>query len=146
MRSGGVELLAGVSVDPVFGPVLAVGLGGIWVEVFGDVSLRVLPVGLGDVLEMLGELRGAPLLRGTRGGRPADLEALAAIVLRIANAALSLGSSFRSLEVNPLWVEGDRIEALDVLVVTSGPAEDALHRTEQAITERISDYEARLQH
>jgi len=146
MRTGGVELLAGVSIDPVFGPVLAVGLGGTWVEVFGDVSLRVLPVGLDEVLRMLGELRAAPLLRGTRGGRAADLEAVATIILRIADAAMSLGGSLHSLEVNPLWIDGHRIEALDVLVITAGPAQDPPHRTEQAPTERISGHEARLQH
>jgi acetate---CoA ligase (ADP-forming) len=101
---------------------------------------------LTDVLRMLGELRGAPLLRGTRGAKPADLEALATIIVRIADAALSLGNSLRSLEINPLWVDGDRIEALDVLVITTRSAEDAPHRTEQAPTERISDHEARVQH
>jgi len=126
VRTGGVELLVGVNVDPVFGPVLAVGLGGIWVEVFGDVGLRVLPASRDDVLGMLGELRCAPLLSGTRGRNPADLEALTTIILRIADAALSLGNSLRSLEVNPLWVDGDRIEALDVLVITTaGPTEDS---------------------
>jgi acetate---CoA ligase (ADP-forming) len=146
MRTGGVELLAGVSVDAVFGPVLAVGLGGIWVEVFGDVSLRVLPVGLDEVLRMLSELRGEPLLRGERGGRPADLRSLATTILRIADAALSLGNSLRSLEVNPLWVDGDRIEALDFLVITAAPTDEAPNGIEQAPTERISDHEARLQH
>jgi hypothetical protein len=119
MRTGGVELLAGISVDPVFGPVLAVGLGGVFVEVLGDVSLRVLPAGQAEVIAMLGELRGAPLLRGARGRRPADLDALATVVVRVADAALSLGDSLSALEINPLWVDGDQIEALDVLVVTS---------------------------
>ncbi|MGN6791136.1 MAG: acetate--CoA ligase family protein [Streptosporangiaceae bacterium] len=129
MRTGGTELLAGISVDPTFGPVLAVGLGGIFVEVLGDVSLRVLPVSKPDVVEMLGELRGAPLLRGVRGRRPADLDALAAIIVRIADAALSLGDALNALEINPLWVDGDQIEALDVLVVTgqNGPAKHKDH-------------------
>jgi acetate---CoA ligase (ADP-forming) len=118
MRTGGVELIVGVTVDPTFGPVLAVGLGGIWVEVLRDVSLRVLPVDHAEVLRMLGELRGAPLLLGTRGQAAADLDALARTVSSIGDAALSLGSALRSLEVNPLWVNGGRIEALDVLVVT----------------------------
>jgi hypothetical protein len=118
MRTGGVELLAGVTVDPAFGPVLAVGIGGVFVEVLGDVSLRALPVSQADVIEMLGELRGAPLLRGARGRRPADLDALARIIVRVADAALSLGSALNALEINPLWVDGDQIEALDVLVVT----------------------------
>ncbi len=119
MRTGGAELLAGISVDPAFGPVLAVGMGGVWVEVLGDVSLRVLPVGPDEVIRMLGELRSAPLLRGARGRRPADLDSLARIIVRIADAALSLGDSLHSVEVNPLWVEGDQVEALDVLVVTA---------------------------
>ncbi len=118
MRTGGVELLAGISVDPAFGPVLAVGLGGIFVEILNDVSLRALPVGHADVVEMLGELRGAPLLRGVRGRRRADLGAVADVVVRIAEAALSLGDSLQALEINPLWVDGDQIEALDVLVIT----------------------------
>ena len=121
MRTGGTELLAGVTVDPSFGPVLAVGLGGVWVEVLGDVSLRVLPVTPAEVGRMLGELRGAPLLRGARGQRPADLDALARVICAIGDAALSLGGSLRALEVNPLWVSGDQIEALDVLVETGPP-------------------------
>jgi acetate---CoA ligase (ADP-forming) len=125
MRGGGVELLAGVSVDPTFGPVLAVGVGGIWVEVLRDVSLRALPVDPDEVIKMLGELRGASLLKGARGRRPADLDALAAVVVRIADAALSLGDSLRALEVNPLWTDGDQIEALDVLVVTDPPGQHA---------------------
>jgi hypothetical protein len=107
-------------VDATFGPVLAVGLGGVWVEILQDTSLRVLPAGPAEVREMLEELRGAPLLRGARGSKPADLDAVAAAVARIGDAALSLGGSLRALEVNPLWVDGDQVEALDVLVVT-GP-------------------------
>ena len=118
MRTGGVELLAGVTVDPTFGQVLAVGLGGIWVEVLNDTSLRVLPVDEAEVLRMLGELRGLPLLRGARGTRPADLDALARVITLLGDAAASLGGAFRELEVNPLWVNGDQIEAIDVLVVT----------------------------
>ena len=129
MRTGGTELLAGVTVDPAFGPVLAVGLGGIWVEVLGDIALRVLPVGPDEVIAMLGELKCAPLLRGARGRPPVDLDALARVIGGIADAALSLGDSLRSLEVNPLWVDGDQIEALDVLVVTE-PNRPSSNRTE----------------
>jgi acyl-CoA synthetase (NDP forming) len=123
MRSGGTELLAGVTVDPAFGPVLAVGLGGVWVEVLADTALRLLPADQAAVKQLLGELRGAPLLHGVRGNPPADLDALAGVITAIADAALSLGSALRTLEVNPLRVAGTQIEALDVLVVT-GPARD----------------------
>jgi succinyl-CoA synthetase beta subunit len=118
MRRGGVELLAGVTVDPAFGPVLAVGLGGIWVELLDDTSLRVLPVDAGEVKRMLGELRGMPLLAGARGTQAADIDALARVITLLADAAASLGGALRELEINPLWVNGDQIEALDVLVVT----------------------------
>ena len=120
MRDGGVELLVGVTVDRTFGPVLAVGLGGVWVELLADTSLRVLPVTTDEVKGMLGELRGGPLLRGARGRRPADLDALAQVIKNVGDAAMSLDGSLRALEINPLWVNGDRIEALDVLVVTTG--------------------------
>jgi acetate---CoA ligase (ADP-forming) len=118
MRTGGTELLVGVMVDPTFGPVLAVGLGGVWVEIMHDSSLRVLPVDAAEVRRMLGELRGLPLLQGARGARPADLDALSEAITRISRAALSLGGSLQALEVNPLWVNGDQVEALDVLVIT----------------------------
>jgi acyl-CoA synthetase (NDP forming) len=118
MRTGGAELLAGVTVDPAFGPVLAVGLGGIWVEVLNDTSLRLLPVDAAEVRRMLGELRGLPLLQGARGTTPANLEAVAEAIAGLGEIALGLDGSLRALEVNPLWVNGDQVEALDVLVIT----------------------------
>jgi acyl-CoA synthetase (NDP forming) len=118
MRGGGAELLAGVTVDPAFGPVLAVGLGGIWVEVLNDTSLRLLPVDAAEVRRMLGELRGLPLLQGARGTPPADLDAVAEAIAGLGEVALGLGGTLRALEVNPLWVNGDQVEALDVLVIT----------------------------
>src|SRR6266566_3240199 len=104
MRSGGTELLAGVTVDPTFGPVLAVGLGGIWTEILKDTSLRVLPVDAAEVRRMLGELRGWPLLQGARGTQPANLDAVAEAIAGLGAAALSLNGTLRALEVNPLWV------------------------------------------
>lgn len=118
MRSGGIELLAGVTVDATFGPVLAVGLGGIWIEALRDVALRMLPIGEADARELLGELRAAPLLRGARGGTPVDVDRVADVLLRLAGAAALVGPSLQALEVNPLWCSGDRVEGLDVLVVT----------------------------
>jgi acyl-CoA synthetase (NDP forming) len=67
-RGSGVELFVGVLRDPLWGPAIAVGLGGIWVEALRDTAIRLLPVTAGEVLEMLSELRGAKLLDGYRGG------------------------------------------------------------------------------
>jgi acyl-CoA synthetase (NDP forming) len=118
MRRGGTELFVGVTVDPSFGPVLAVGLGGVFIEVLHDVSLRVLPVDRDEVVRMLGELRGAAVLAGARGTTPADLPAVADAVVRLTDCARSLGPALRTVEVNPLRVDGAQVEALDVLVVT----------------------------
>jgi len=118
MRKGGVELLAGVTADPTFGSVLAVGLGGIWAETLHDVALRVLPVDEDDVTEMLTELRAAAVLRGARGTDPVDLPRLVQVLLRLAGVAAMLGPSLQAVEANPLWCGAGRIEALDALVVT----------------------------
>jgi acetate---CoA ligase (ADP-forming) len=127
MRSGGTELLAGVTNDPTFGPVLAVGLGGVWVEILNDTSMRVLPVDAAEVKHMLSELRGLPLLRGARGAHPANLDAVAGAIAALGAAALSLNGALRALEVNPLWVNGDQVEALDVLVITELEGAHAFH-------------------
>lgn len=118
MRPPGVELMVGITRDPTFGPVLAVALGGIWVEVLADSVLRVLPVTADGVQQMLTELRGAGLLTGGRGQVAVDLDALAADIARIADVALSLGQTLQTLEVNPLRIVDGRPEALDVLVQT----------------------------
>ena len=117
MRKGGVELFAGTVRDPQWGPVLAVGFGGVFVEVLKDVSQRLLPVTEEDVLAMLGELRGAKMLDGFRGAPPVDRPAVAKAIVAIGNAALALGPDLASLEVNPLLVDGSRVEALDGLTV-----------------------------
>ena len=116
MRSGGVELIAGVVRDPVWGLTLAVGLGGIWVNVLSDSSLRRLPVDESTVRAMLGELRGKSLLEGARGTRPADVERLAIVIAGLGRLALQLGPRLASIEINPLRVDGATVEALDAVV------------------------------
>jgi acyl-CoA synthetase (NDP forming) len=117
MRTGGIELFVGCTRDAQWGPVIAVGLGGVWVEVLQDVALRPLPVDAAEVRRMLGELRGEKLLYGARGTQAADLDAVAAVVARIGDAAVALGADLEALEVNPLWVRGNHVEALDALAV-----------------------------
>lgn len=119
MRSGGLELIVGVARDPVWGLVLALGLGGVWVEVLKDSRLMILPVSEAQVVEALGQLKAAQLLQGYRGAVPADLGAIARAVCAICNAALELGSGLETLEINPLRVDGAQVEALDALAVWS---------------------------
>jgi acyl-CoA synthetase (NDP forming) len=117
MRSGGLEILVGTVRDPQWGLTLAVGLGGVWVEALADTQLQVLPVSPQEAKAMLGRLRAARLLQGFRGSPPVDLDRLAAVIAGIGDAALALGDSLAALEVNPLWVRGSDIEALDALAL-----------------------------
>jgi acyl-CoA synthetase (NDP forming) len=117
MRERGLELFVGCTRDPQWGPVLAVGLGGIFVEILQDVALRVLPVTAAEVRQMLGELKGAKMLEGQRGVPAADLDAVAEVIARTGDAAVALGPTLEALDVNPLWVRGSQVEALDGLAV-----------------------------
>ena len=116
MRSGGTELLVGVVRDPDWGPMLAVALGGIFVEVLKDSALTPLPVTPARARELIEGLRAAPLLAGVRGGTPADLDRIAEVVARVGDLALALGEQLESLEINPLRVDGATVEALDAVV------------------------------
>ncbi|NGY04324.1 acetate--CoA ligase family protein [Solimonas terrae] len=117
MRGSGVELFVGTMRDPQWGPAIAVGLGGVFVEVLKDTSLRLLPVCEDDALTMLSELRGSALLDGFRGAPAVDRAALAKIIVAIGDAALALGPDLVSLEINPLLAFDGGIEALDGLTV-----------------------------
>lgn len=116
MRVGGTELLVGVVRDPQWGPILAVALGGIFVEVLGDSALASVPVSPVRAKEMIESLRGAALLKGVRGTDPADLDRLSDVVARISEVAFALGGDLESLEINPLRVNGNQIEALDAVL------------------------------
>jgi len=120
MRPRGIELLVGISRDPQWGPVMALALGGVWVEAMKDVALRLLPLDAAEVKRALSSLRGAALLQGGRGVPAADLDAVAQAVLRIGQAALAFGPTLATLEVNPLWVHGNHVEALDALCIWDG--------------------------
>lgn len=116
MRRGGVELFVGTA-QSQWGPVIVAGLGGIWIEALDDTSLRLLPISPSDAREMLGELRGRRILDGYRGQPAVDVEAAAAAIARIGDAALKLGGELVSLEVNPLRADGSLAEPLDALAV-----------------------------
>jgi len=108
-----VELLAGVRIDPVFGPVLTLGAGGTAVEVLRDFSVRVLPVRKGEVLEMMDELRIAPLLRGHRGRPGVDRDALAVFVMGLSACALE-HPELAELEANPIFAGPEGVTAVDL--------------------------------
>ncbi|GAA4663441.1 acetate--CoA ligase family protein [Gordonia humi] len=122
MRDASVELLVGVVRDRQWGLVLAVAIGGVFVEVLDDSALATVPVGVDRARGLLERLRGGALLTGVRGRAPADLDAVAVAIARIGDLAAALGDDLESLEVNPLRVDGAVIEALDAVITWTAPA------------------------
>ena len=116
-----LELIAGFHTDPTFGPLVLLGLGGIWAEALRDVAMRPTPLQPGDVPDMVTELRGAPLLRGARGLPRVRPEALEAALTAISEIAVAGGGRLLSLDVNPLAVTaGGELLALDASLVLAG--------------------------
>jgi acyl-CoA synthetase (NDP forming) len=117
MVSGGVETLVGVSTDALFGPVVTIGLGGIFVEVFEDVTFRVPPFDADEARRAVEELKGVKLLHGVRGQKPVDVDALVDVVMKVQRLAMDLAGDVRELDINPLVVRPRGAVALDALVV-----------------------------
>jgi acetate---CoA ligase (ADP-forming) len=119
MLSSGVETLVGVSRDPTFGPTVAFGLGGMFVEVMRDVAMRTIPLTRRDAEVMIREVRAFPLLDGARGRAKADVAALVDTICRVADFATACGEGLVELDINPLMVlpEGKGVKAVDALVV-----------------------------
>jgi acyl-CoA synthetase (NDP forming) len=117
MATGGVETVLGVARDELFGPVLMFGLGGIAVEVFGDVAFRVPPFDRTEAGRMVREVRSFPLLAGTRGRPKADLRALVDAIMKVQRLAVDLANDIAELDINPLLARPDGVVALDALVV-----------------------------
>jgi acetate---CoA ligase (ADP-forming) len=124
MVKGGVEMILGVQDDAVFGPVVLLGLGGIFVEVLRDVTFRIAPFGVEEGHRMIAELRGAAILEGARGQPPCDLDALARALSALSLFAAAHRGQFTSIDVNPLLVRprGEGAAALDALILTSETA------------------------
>jgi acyl-CoA synthetase (NDP forming) len=119
MARGGVELIAGVSRDAVFGPVVMVGLGGIYAEILKDVAVQVAPVSEEEALRMIRSLKMFPLLDGARGQAKADVVAAARTVARLSEFACRHVEDVAEIDLNPILVraEGDGVLVLDALMV-----------------------------
>ena len=104
MAPPGIELVVGATRDPVFGPVLLVGFGGILVEVLRDTALRIAPVDQPQALAMLDELRGRALLGGVRGQAAADRAAVAQVIVALSDLMLELDERVSAIDINPLIV------------------------------------------
>ena len=116
---GGVECILGAVDDPVFGPVAMFGLGGVFVEVLGDVAFHRCPFGTDVAARMIASVRGAALLAGARGRAPANMAALADMLARLSVFAHAAGRRLASVELNPVFATADGAFAADaVLEVT----------------------------
>ncbi|MSO76047.1 MAG: CoA-binding protein [Alphaproteobacteria bacterium] len=120
MIKGGIETIIGVQRDPVFGPVVMFGLGGIFVEVFKDVTFRIAPFGLDVAHAMIREVKGYALLKGARGHKPADVNALARALAQTSVFAAKHADALESIDLNPFIVraKGEGALAVDALVIT----------------------------
>ena len=114
---GGIELIVGLQNDPQFGPIIMAGIGGIYTEIFKDVSFRVLPITKQDAMGMIEDLKGKQLLKGFRGMAPVNMDMLAAALVSIGNLGTEMASYFESIDFNPvIFYENDYV-AVDAKIL-----------------------------
>lgn len=113
----GVEVMIGARIDPVFGPLVLTGLGGILVELMNDVAVGLAPIGRAEARSMLQGLKGAALLRGFRGRPAVDIDQLAEVVARVSEFVADQRGVVAELDVNPLICSRDKVVAVDALIV-----------------------------
>lgn len=122
MIGKGVEIMAGIKVDPLFGPLVLVGLGGVLVEVLEDVAVDLAPVTEAQAMAMLQRLKAKRLLDGYRGAPGVDLAELARVIAALSDFAADHADRIAECDINPLIGNGRRIVAVDALIVKKPPA------------------------
>jgi acetyl-CoA synthetase (ADP-forming) len=117
----GNEVIVGMAKDPQFGPALMFGLGGIFVEVLKDVSFRIAPLTEYDAREMIQEIKGYPVLTGIRGQKPADINSLVDIILKVSKLVTE-HTEIEQLDLNPIFVyqQGAKIVDARIILSTNG--------------------------
>lgn len=117
MARAGTEMIIGVSTDPQFGPCVLCGMGGVFVEVFEDVSLCPAPVSKPEALSMINTLKSSKLLKGYRGNPPLDIDALADAIVSVSKFAIAHTSTLRELDINPVFLYEDGFTPADALII-----------------------------
>jgi acyl-CoA synthetase (NDP forming) len=120
MAAPGIELVAGVRIDPQFGPLIVVGFGGIWVELLRDTAVDLAPIDADEAIRMLRSLKGAALLDGFRGAAAVNLNRLADVIVRLSEFAADQRDHVLEVDINPIICAGDELLAVDALIVRSG--------------------------
>ncbi len=113
MIKKGLEIIIGGIQDPVFGPCIMFGLGGIFVEVYKDTSFRACPLSLNDALEMIMEIKGFPILKGIRGEKPINIEELCNIIIKLSDLMIKYENIISEFDINPIIASSERIVAVD---------------------------------
>src|SRR5215208_3001777 len=126
MASPGVELIIGLQNDVTFGPIIMLGLGGIYTEVLKDVSFRVLPISRQDALEMLESLKGSSILKGYRGSDGVSLDMLSELIVKIGSLGMELAPFIESIDFNPVIVYPDDYCVVDAKVLLRETFEDSV--------------------
>ena len=119
MITGGIETVLGVTKDPVFGPTVMFGLGGVFVEVLKDVTFRVAPFGPEEAHRMIDEIRGRAVLDGARGAPPADIDALANAISTLSVFAAENSDTIQTIDINPFLALPKGAVAVDALIIPS---------------------------
>jgi succinyl-CoA synthetase beta subunit len=120
MAASGVEVLVGGIVDPVFGPAVLVGLGGIFTEILDDIAMRICPVSKRDAVDMISELRAAPMLLGARGRPPVNIDALASVLVALGGSdgfLMQHSDRVTEVDLNPVIVSTTGAIAVDARVL-----------------------------
>jgi 3-hydroxypropionyl-CoA synthetase (ADP-forming) len=117
MVASGIELIVSLQHDRQFGPVIMVGLGGIYAEIFRDVQFRVLPIDKHDALEMIENLKWRQLLNGFRNHKAINLDMLTDVILRISNLGTGLVDYYESIEINPLIAHPNDYRVVDAKMI-----------------------------
>jgi acyl-CoA synthetase (NDP forming) len=115
-QESGYEIIVGAKRDKQFGPVIMFGLGGVFVEVLGDVSMRICPITRRDALEMIHEIKGYPALTGLRGKKPANIEAIVEVLLKVSNMLVK-EKNIIELDLNPMFATPKEVIGADARVV-----------------------------
>lgn len=118
MAPPGHEMIVGLKKDAQFGHALMFGLGGIFVEVYKDVSFRVAPIGIKEALDMISEIKGYPILKGIRGRKPADIDAIARVLVSVSEMAQK--ENIIELDINPLIAGETGAIAVDARAMIEG--------------------------
>lgn len=129
MVPNGVELIIGLQNDSQFGPSIMVGLGGIYTELFKDVSFRVLPITKNDALKMLESLRGKEILRGFRGSKPINMDMLSEAIVNIGTLGVDMAGKYESIDFNPVVLYPDGYFVVDAkIILKEKSSDDAISR------------------